>query len=109
MDILNSKTFDINDYLGYCWFFDEFDMRPELPLPIFENGYYVTTPFKLRSLDHLKLWSTGRIKDELLDLLKLNKGKYEAHIWPDMSNTEVWEACAHETFETEFSGKIFTK
>lgn len=80
----NSKVCDNGMYYDkdYSMYFDEFDMYKGT-LPVYQNGYYVTTPTFVRTRDSIELWEQGLREDSLLELLKANNGQYTAyHLTP---------------------------
>jgi len=61
----------------YKIFVDEFDFMQSKNVPLDRDGYYVGTPMKLRTLDDIVFHKQGIKPDTLLELLEMNKGKYE--------------------------------
>ena len=99
------------------WVFDEFDhsWSDRITLPIFETGYYVTTPKFVRTTDNIAGWHKGIYQDCLLDLLKANKWHYAAYMldlhYEDISGMieDVTETLPEELFAREFGHQIFKK
>ena len=54
---------------------DEFDFI-DWDFPIVKNGYYTTTPSRIRTRNDIDRWRKGMVQDKLLDLLNANDGTY---------------------------------
>ena len=71
-------------------FVDEFDMVPKDQLIVDTNSYYVATPVKIRTLNHIQAWKDGRQQDKFLDILALaEKQKLPIQTFTNILNTNL--------------------
>lgn len=97
-------------------FYDEFDLFKNPDNVIIDlNGYYQTTPIRLRKIEDIVLFRLGMRKDPLLELLFRNNGQYVSHSALSYFGRMSLESIANLrktrdiNFSVDFGGQIFER
>jgi len=90
-------------------FYDEVDLCKNVLIQ--SNGYYVSTPRRLRTLEDYKKFNNGE-KDILLELLQKNEGQYTWYNWSKYISVDNMKdmqyTISNDIGAAEFSDKVFT-